>query len=49
MLPVIRRYEPPKRRLRIKNKVRFIVFVLVVLSAIVADGAVVRYEHVFKV
>jgi hypothetical protein len=33
MLPVIKRYEPPKRRLRIRNKTRLIVsLVLILLS-----------------
>ena len=36
MLTYAKEYEPPRRRLRIKNKTRFIVCVLVVLSAIVA-------------
>jgi len=36
MLPVIKGYEPPKRRLRIKNKIRFMLFVLVVLLTIIA-------------
>ena len=31
MLPVIKGYEPPKRRLRIKNRIRFIVFLLLIL------------------
>jgi len=36
MISYIEDTKPPRRRLRIKNKTRFIVCVLVVLSAIVA-------------
>lgn len=31
MFPYVKEYEPPRRRLRIKNKIRFIVFLSIVL------------------
>lgn len=34
MLPVITRYEPPKRRLRIRNKTRFVVCLIILLTII---------------
>ena len=33
MLPYIKEYEPPKRRLRIKNKLRLIVSLILILLA----------------
>jgi len=33
---IIKLWEPPKRRLRIKNKIRFMLFALVVLLTIIA-------------
>ena len=33
MVPIIKEYEPPKRRLRIKNRIRFIVSLLLILLA----------------
>jgi hypothetical protein len=34
MLPYIKRYEPPKRRLRIRNKTRFVVCLIILLTII---------------
>src|SRR5690554_1158539 len=36
MLPVIKRYEPPKRRLRIKHKLRLTVFLLLIVCTLLA-------------
>ena len=36
MLPVIKGYEPPKRRLRIKHKLRLTVFLLLIVCTLLA-------------
>lgn len=36
MLPVIKRYEPPKRRLRIKNKTRLMMSLIIILLTLSA-------------
>ncbi len=36
MLPYIKRYEPPRRRLRIKNKIRLTVSLIVIVLALSA-------------
>ena len=34
MVPIIKEYEPPRRRLRIRNKIRFIVSLIIIIYAI---------------
>ena len=45
MVPVIKEYEPPKRRLRIRNKIRLTVSLILMLTLIVLTFLAIIIPH----
>ena len=45
MLPYIKKYEPPKRRLRIRNKIRLTVSLILMLTLIVLTFLAIIIPH----